>query len=210
MGAAAVLSLAIASAQTVPSGKTAKRPASNVQRITVTGCVMQGILTNATTSNATVSRSGSPSNEAPIAGNRNGTAGISVFGSTSTGVGTSGTNPTRGGNIDTEAHGAGTLGATDQAGSTVGAGATAGVTGTSGTSSTTTVGRSSTTTASSYQLSGMTKPSEYSGKRVEVTGTVVNTRVNARSRRNSSASSANNAMPMLFVTSVRVLSDTCR
>jgi hypothetical protein len=103
-------------------------------------------------------------------------------------IGTSGTNATLGGNIDTEAHGAGTLGATDQAGSTVGAGATAGVTGTSGTTS--------TTAASSYRLSGITNPGEYSGKRVEMTGVVVNTRVNAT--------------PMLRVTSVRVLSKTCQ
>jgi hypothetical protein len=70
------------------------------------------------------------------------------------------------------------------------------VTGTSGTPSTGTVGTSPTTTATSYQLNGITHPNEYSGKRVEVIGTVVNTR-------------ATNAMPMLRVTSVRVLGDTC-
>jgi hypothetical protein len=116
-------------------------------------------------------------------------------------VGTSGTNATIGGNIDTEAHGAGTLGATDQAGSTVGAGATAGVTadnpqsGTYGSSQTTstTTSTSGAASTSSYQLSGITHPNEYSGKRVEITGTLTN----ARAR-------------MLRVTSVRVLGDNCQ
>src|ERR1041384_4031499 len=152
--AAAVLSFSVVSAQTYPqtsdqkpatrsapatkSGqRTTNRPAANrPQPITVTGCVMQGILSNATMSNeasnqtsitnSSTSRSGSPSNEGTTATNRNGTAGAGVSGSTSTVVGTRGTNATIGGNIDTEAHGAGTLGATDQAGSTVGAGAPAG------------------------------------------------------------------------------------
>jgi hypothetical protein len=234
--AAAVLSFSVVSAQTYPqtsdqkpatrsapatkSGqRTTNRPAANrPQPITVTGCVMQGILSNATMSNeasnqtsitnSSTSRSGSPSNEGTTATNRNGTAGAGVSGSTSTVVGTRGTNATIGGNIDTEAHGAGTLGATDQAGSTVGAGATAGAyhtgqpTGASGTSS--------PNVATSYQLSGITNPNEYSGKRVEIRGTVVNTRVNASARRNSNASSGSNTTPMLRVTSVRVLGDTCQ
>jgi hypothetical protein len=115
--AAVVLSLAIASAQTYPSRTDAKRAANNTQRITVTGCVTQGILTHATTSNEPASRSGSPSNEGTTATNRNGTAGIGVAGSTSTVTGTSGTNTSIGG-IDTEAYGRGALGATDQKGST--------------------------------------------------------------------------------------------
>jgi hypothetical protein len=199
--AAVVLSLAITSAQTYPSRTDAKRAANNTQRITVTGCVMQGILTHATTSNEPASRSGSPSNEGTTATNRNGTAGIGVAGSTSTVTGTSGTNTSIGG-IDTEANGRGALGATDQKGSTVGAGATAEATGTSGTSSTSAV--------SSYQLSGITNPNAYSGKRVEMTGMVVNTRVAARSRRNSKASSGASTTPMLRVTSVRVLGENCQ
>ena len=154
--AAAVLSLAVASAQTYPPTSdrqptTKPAPASKsggqtrtAQRVTMTGCLMRGtgaqgtswLLSNATTTQGTVneatvgtSRSGSPSNEGTTAGNRNGTAGIGVAGSTSTAIGTSGTNnPTA--SIDTEAHGGGTVGgATDRNGSTVGAGATAAVTG---------------------------------------------------------------------------------
>jgi len=112
-------------------------------------------------------------------------------------VGTSGTNATIGGNIDTEAHGAGTLGATDQAGSTVGAGATAGVTGDNPQSGTYGNGQTTSTSGaastSSYQLSGLNHPNEYSGKRVEITGTLTN----ARAR-------------MLRVSSVRVLGDNCQ
>jgi len=243
--AVAVLSLAVASAQTYPqtsdqnrrgtsrtSTSTTRSAANSSQRITVTGCVMHGtsgsqtasagrtndggwILSNATMSNGAAnqtssitnsssSRSGSPSNEGTSAGNQNRTVGTGVPGSTSTVVGTRGTNATVGGNIDTEAHGAGTLGATDQAGSTVGAGATAAVTadnpqhGTYGNA------------AGSYQLSGITNPNEYSNKRVEITGMVVNTRANASARRNSNASSGNNTMPMLRVTSVRVLGENCQ
>ena len=44
--AATVLSLAIASAETYPSRTGAKRAANTTQRITVTGCVMQGMLTH--------------------------------------------------------------------------------------------------------------------------------------------------------------------
>jgi hypothetical protein len=198
------------------------------------------ILSNATMSNGTSnqssinnsspSRSGSPSNEGTSANNRNGTEGAVVSGSTSTAVGTSGTNATVGGNIDTEAHGAGTLGATDQAGSTVGAGATVGVTaddpqsgtygnnnnndqkrGTYGSTQTTgTSGSASAGAANSYQLSGITNPNEYANKRVEITGMMMNTRANASSNRNSRASSGNNTMPMLRVTSVRVLGDNCQ
>ena len=268
--AAAVLSLAVASAQTYPQTSdkqttrrsTASRSTANAtQRITVTGCMMQGaggsqtasarrtnanaggwILSNATMSNeasnqtsinnSSTSRSVSPSNEGTTAGNQNGTGGIGVSGSTSTAVGTSGTNVTIGGNIDTEAHGAG-VGATDQAGSTVGAGVTAGVTsdadnpqnsqnrgtygneqnrGTYGSGQTTsgTSGTGSAGAATSYQLSGVTNPNEYSGKRVEITGTVVNARAGASSRRSSNASSGNNAMPMLRVASVRVLNENCQ
>jgi len=154
--AAAVLSLAVASAQTYPPTAdnrptTTSAPANKsggqrtaAQRVTMTGCLMRGtnaqstswLLSNATTTQGTVneatvgtSRSGSPSNEGTTAGNRNGTAGIGVAGSTSTAIGTSGTNnPTA--SIDTEAHGGGTVGgATDRNGSTVGGGATAAVTG---------------------------------------------------------------------------------
>ena len=216
--AAAVLSMAVASAQTYPQKSDQPRTARSApaarraQPITVTGCVMHGILTNVASGNETASRSGSPSHEGTSTSNRNGTAGIGVAGSTSTAIGTRGTKATLGGNIDTEAHGAGTLGATDQAGSTVGAGATAGATaGTHNEPRTTgTSGTTSTDAASSYQLSGITNPNEYSGKRVEITGMLVNTRVNASARRNSNASSGASAVPMLRVTSVRVLGDTCQ
>src|ERR1051325_6494219 len=225
--AAAVLSLAVASAQTGTSTSKNRPAANSPQRVTVTGCFTQGtsasrtasaarttanaggwILSNATmsgaagtqtssTGTASPSRSGSPSNEGKTATNRNGTAGIAVSGSTSTVVGTRGTNTTPGGTIDTEAHGAGTLGATDQAGSTVGAGATAGATSDAPRSSTAgsgeTTGTSGAASTSSYQLSGITHPDEYAGKRVEITGTLTN----ARAR-------------MLRVSSVRVLGDNCQ
>src|SRR6185295_815995 len=87
--AAAVLSLAVASAQT--DSKPARTAA---QRITASGCLTRGadaqsarwILSNATGAGGTTtaSRSGSPSNEGTGAGNHNGTAGIGVSGSTST------------------------------------------------------------------------------------------------------------------------------
>jgi hypothetical protein len=291
--AAAVLSLAVASAQTYPqtpdnqpatkapsstSGQTdtsrrgtgtntssatpSNRSGDAAQRVTITGCVMQGssgsqgasassatgtnaggwILSNATMSNQSgsnttssntsatgqTSRSGSPSNEGTSAGNRNGTAGAGVSGSTST----TGTSRAPGGSVDTEAHGAGTVGATDQSGSTVGAGATAGATansstdannqtsGTSGggqvsgTAGTTSAGASTTSAgaSSSYQLSELKNPNQYSGKRVEITGTLDNARADASSRRNSNATSAggNNTMPMLKVTSVRVVGENCQ
>jgi hypothetical protein len=211
--AAAVLSLAVASAQTYPqtsdtqpTTKSSSRSSSSTrtppQRVTMTGCLTRGtgaqssrwILSNATMADATttagVSRSGSPSNEGTTAANRNGTAAIGVSGSTSTGVGTSGTNiPT--GAIDTEAHGGGTLGATDQKGGTVGAGATAGAT--TGTTGTDRSGSTSPSGRMSYQLMGVPSPTQYMNKRVEVVGTT------------STPSSH-----MLRVSSVRVLGDTCQ
>lgn len=186
----------------------------------MTGCLMRGtgaqstswVLSNATTANAKTtasakttgsanvnestvgtSRSGSPSNEGTSAANRNGTAAIGVAGSTSTGIGTRGTNiPT--GASDTEAHGGGTLGATDQNGGTVGAGATAGAT--SGTAGTNRAGSASSSGGTSYQLMGVATPTQYMNKRVEVVGTMSTT--------------GNNANHMLQVTSVRVLGDTCQ
>lgn len=216
--------------QTASAGRTT----ANTGGWMLSNATMSNAAANQTSSiNSSTSRSGSPSKEGTSANNRNGTARSGVSGSTSTVVGTSGTNATIGGNIDTEAHGAGTLGATDQAGSTVGAGVTAGVTsdadnpqnsqnrgtygneqnrGTYG-SGQTTSGTSETGSAgaaTSYQLSGVTNPNEYSGKRVEITGTVINARAGASSRRSSNASSGNSAMPMLRVTSVRVLGENCQ
>ena len=72
------------------------------------------------------------------------------------------------------------------------------------------VGSYNLATATSYQLTGITNPNEYANKRVEINGTLNNTRVSASSRRNSNASSGNNAMPMLRVTSVRVLGESCQ
>lgn len=196
--AAAVLSLAVASAQTdTKSTRTAP------QRITASGCLVRDagaqsarwILSNATAGGGTTtaSRSGSPSNEGTSAGNRNGTAGIGVSGSTSTAIGTSvATNPSAA--IDSEVNGAGTLGVTDQKGGTVGSGATAAATGTAGSG-----GGASTTTATggvSYQLMGLRNPTQYLNKRIEVVGT--------KSDAGSSGSH------MLSVSSIRVLGDTCR
>jgi hypothetical protein len=169
--AAVVLSLAVASAQTTP------------RRVTVTGCLMHG--TDATragwilSSAASSSRSGSPSHEAsPGASPVIGTTGIK-----------SGTT------IDNEAHGGGTLGATDQSGSTVGAGAIAGATEGSTSSGSSGSGVSSGTSAVSYQLSGVRNPTRYANKRVEVTGTIGDNR--------------GSASRLLRVTSMRVLGDTC-
>lgn len=251
--AAAVLSLAVAPAQTYPQtsdSRPATKSAPTTQHLTLTGCVMPGgdsrttsashsatsasgwILSNATASNDSASnittagphtsRSGSPSNEGTSAANRNGTNGIGVSGSTSATLGTSGTTSNATPSIDSEAHGGGTVGATDQAGSTVGAGATASATGSraagiyrqprdayrdepvSGTSGT------SSSRASSYQLTGITNPNEYAGKRVEITGMLVNARVTARSERNRATTSSGNPTPMLRVTSVRVLGGNCQ
>jgi hypothetical protein len=231
-----VLSLAVASAQTYPQGETPRRSTSGTRSVanrapsavTVTGCVMQRntsswILSNATMSNAAKgavssidpkasSRSGSPSNEGTSAGNRNGTAGAGVSGSTSTAIGTSGEHTNAASSIDSEAHGGG-VGATDQAGSTVGAGAAVSVAGGSTNESTAGTGRQSTSgtygatgtsgsapAATSYQLTGITSASEYSGKRVEITGMITSART----------SRSTTAMPMLRVTSVRVLAETCQ
>ena len=242
--AAAVLSLAVASAQTYPQAP-ADRPATKsppsttsaprsasparpaAQQVTMTGCLTtRGTNTGAqswTLANATraggattasgpgavteksgtvdesrvgTSRSGSPSNEGTSAGNPNRTADVRVSGSTSTGIGTSGTR-TPAASVDTEAHGGGTLGATDQNGSTVGAGATAGVTAGSSDHS----GRTRDTSGSagagpSYRLMGVKSPSQYANKRVEVVGTMSGT--------------SNAANQTLRVTSVRVLGDTCQ
>jgi hypothetical protein len=195
--AAAALSVSVAAAQTYPqtpenqpTTKSAPTRSSSSARtprqVTMTGCLMRGtgaqstrwVLSNATTTQGPVneatvgtSRSGSPSNE-----------GIGVSGSTSTAIGTSGTNnPTA--SIDTEAHGGGTAGATDRNGSTVGAGATAAVT-------------EESPNAASYQLTGVRNPTQYVNKRVEVVGTMSTT--------------GNNASHMLRVTSVRLLGDTCQ
>ncbi len=199
--AAAVLSLAVASAQTdTKSTRTAP------QRITASGCLMRDagaqsarwILSNATAAGGTTiaSRSGSPSNEGTSAGNRNGTAGIGVSGSTSTAIGVGGANNPSAA-IDTEVNGGGTLGATDRKGSTVGAGATegatAGATGTAGSGG----GASTTATGGvSYQLMGLRNPTQYLNKRIEVVGT------------KSGAGSSSNQM--LRVSSIRVLGDTCQ
>jgi hypothetical protein len=155
------------------------------------------ILSNATAAGGTTiaSRSGSPSNEGTSAGNRNGTAGIGVSGSTSTAIATRvANNPSAA--IDTEVNGGGALGATDRKGSTVGAGATegatAGATGTAGSG-----GASTTATGGvSYQLMGLRNPTQYLNKRVEVVGT-----------RSDAGSSSNQ---MLRVSSIRVLGDTCQ
>ncbi len=219
--AAAVLSMAVVSAQTYPP--TSDNQPTTKSRVTLTGCLMRGtdtrteswMLSNATTaagapasgrisentgsvdeSRVGTSRSGSPSNEGTSAGNPNGTTRIGVSGSTSTAIGTSGTNnPTA--RVDTEAHGGGTLGATDQNGSTVGAGATAGVTADSADQS----GQNRDTSASasgglSYRLMGVKNPTQYANKRVEVVGTM-----------SSTGSSGNQT---LRVTSVRMLGDTCQ
>ena len=194
--AAAVLSLAVASAQTHTKST---RPAA--QRITASGCLMRDagapgarwILSNATTGGGTTtaSRSGSPSNEGTSAGNRNGTAGLGVSGSTSTAAGISVANNSSAA-IDTEVNGGGTLGATDQKGGTVGAGATAGATGTAGSAG----GASTTATGGvSYQLMGLRNPTQYMNRRVEVVGTM---------------SDARSSSKMLSVSSIRVLGDTCR
>ena len=195
--AAAVLSLAVASAQTdTKSTRTA------AERITASGCLMRDagapgarwILSNATAAGGTTtaSRSGSPSNEGGPTGNRNGTAAIGVAGSTSTAIGTSvANNPSAA--IDSEVNGGGLLGATDRKGSTVGAGATAGATGTAGSGG----GASTTATGGvSYQLMGLRNPTQYMNKRVEVVGTM------------SDAGSSSGHM--LSVSSIRVLGDTCR
>jgi len=196
--AAAVLSLAVASAQT--DSKPARTAA---QRITASGCLTRGadaqsarwILPKATGAGGTTtaSRSGSPSNEGTGAGNHNGTAGIGVSGSTSTAIGASvANNPSAA--IDSEVNGRGTLGATDRKGSTVGAGATAGATGTAGSGDVT---HTSATTAAavSYQLMGLRNPTQYVNKRVEVVGT-------------TDAGSSGNRM--LRVSSIRVLGGTCQ
>jgi hypothetical protein len=219
--AAAVLSLAVASAQTYPQtsdsqprtksttrSSTTDKTAS-AQRVTMTGCLMHGtgaqsaawMLSNATSATNT-SRSGSPSNEGTSASNRNGTEAAGVSGSTSTAIGTSGTN-IPGGSIDTEAHGGGTLGATDQRGSTVGAGVTVGAT-TDESASTAKTDESASTANSaqntgaevSYQLMGVRNPTQYANKRVEVVGTM--------------SSTGNSSNRMLHVTTVRVLGDTCQ
>ncbi|HEY3162634.1 MAG TPA: hypothetical protein VGJ78_26945 [Vicinamibacterales bacterium] len=256
--AAAVLSLAVASAQTypqtsdqqpatndqqpatksAPSNPSGERSSSSTgaaaQRVTVTGCLTRGtdarteswMLSNATMasgataaptasgttaaptsgrvsensataneSTAGTSRSGSPSNEGTSAGNREATTDIGVSGSTSTAVGTSGTNnPTA--RPDTEAHGAGILGATDQKGGTVGAGATAGVKEESPTPASGDQKSRNTGGNVSYQLMDVRNPAQYVNKRVEVVGTM------------STAGNASNRT--LRVTSVRVLGDTCQ
>jgi len=197
--AAAVLSLAVASAQ------TDRKPARTAaERITASGCLTRGgagaqsarwILSNATAGGGTTtaSRSGSPSDEAPSAGNHNGTAGIGVSGSTSTAIGASvANNPSAA--IDSEVNGRGTLGATDRKGSTVGAGATAGATGTAGSGGAAPI-TATTAGAVSYQLMGLRNPTEYVNKRVEVVGT------------SDTGSSSNR---MLRVSSIRVLGGTCQ
>jgi hypothetical protein len=155
-------------------------------------------------SNAETSRSGSPSNEGTSTGDRSGTTGAGVSGSTSTARGTSGTG-TATGSVDTEAHGAGVR-ATDQAGSTVGAGATVGTKN----SQAATSGSASAAGATSYKLAGLTNPNEYAHKRVEITGILDNTRANARSRRKSDTTASNTTVPMLRVNSVRILGESCQ
>ena len=222
----------------------ASSTSSTPQRVTATGCLMRGtgtrteswILSKATLANNTASasgrvsensgaanestagtsRSGSPSNEGTSAANRDEPATPAVSGSTSTAVGTSGTrNPSA--SVDTEAHGGGTLGATDQNGGTVGAGATAAVTEESPSAATgdqssqntgrtrtyngepSTQNRDASTSASSgvsYQLMGVRNPTQYMNKRVEVIGMMSN--------------AGNSGNQMLRVTSVRVLGDTCQ
>ena len=200
------------------------------QQVTMTGCLMRGtgaqattwLLSNATTAQGTVnestvgtSRSGSPSNEGTTAGNRNGKGGAGVSGSTSTAIGTSGTNnPTA--TADIEANGGGTVGgATDRNGSTVGAGATAAVTEESPNAAAddqsgrkdnrsynsdqrpqNTEASTSAGASASYQLTGLRNPTQYMNKRVEVIGTMSTT--------------GSNVNHMLTVTSVRVLGDTCQ
>jgi len=197
--AAAVLSLAIASAQT--DSEPARTAA---QRITASGCLTRDaaaqdarwILSNATAAGGTTiaSRSGSPSNEGTSAGNHNGTAGIGVSGSTSTAIGTSvANNPSAA--IDSEVNGRGTLGATDRRGSTVGAGATAGATGTAGSGGGVSPTTATTGGSVSYQLMGLRNPAQYVNKRIEVVGT-----------RSDARSSGNH---VLRVSSIRVLGDTC-
>jgi len=227
--AAALFSVAVASAQTSQSDQTpTTRPSSptgassstqsptNDQRVTVTGCMMQGTgqpagwqLSKAIIvtppSGATASRSGSPSNEgtsAGTAGNRNGTGDSGVSGSTSA-PGTSGTTGTTGtagttgnagtatGSTDTEVNGRGTA-ATDQSGSTVGAGATSGAT---------TPSSPSSAAGTSYQLSGVQDPTQYANKQVEVIGTM---------SRPSGATGGNRSNQTLTVTAVKILSDNCR
>jgi len=199
--------------------------AAAARRVTVTGCLTRGTDTRAAIwmlSNATVaggssrtpasgrvsentgtvnesavgtSRSGSPSNEGTSAGNRNGTTAVGVSESTSTAIGTSGTNnPTA--RVDTEAHGGGTLGATDQKGGTVGAGATAGVTEQSPNAASGDKNSRNAGGNVSYQLMDVRNPDQYVNKRVEVVGTM------------SQAGAAGNQT--LRVTSVRVLGDTCQ
>jgi len=238
---------------------SSKRADSSAQRITVTGCVMQGsgatptasasgssgnaggwMLSNATMSNnadsqtavnggygnqtSQTSRSGSPSNEGTSAGNRNGATRTGVSGSTSTATGTSGA--TAAGSPDTEAHGAG-VGATDRAGSTVGGGATAGATagstsrsssaastaqnrqGADSSQTSGTPGGYAVSGATSYQLTGLTNPMEYANKKVEMSGTIVETRART-TRRNSNATAGATTTPTLRVTSVHVLGGTCQ
>lgn len=267
--AAAVLSLAVASAQTYPQpsdkqpttkstpstrsgGDTSpqttgterratpsNRSANTAQSVTVTGCLMQGtdtknagwILSNAVgqnitssastsqsraiSSNTGTSRSGSPSNEGATStsgSNRNGKTGAGVSGSTSTEVGTSGART--GASVDTEAHGAGTLGATDQSGSTVGAGATEGATGNtsasqsstatsqnsqpnySQTPSTSTSSGNVSASGSTYHLTGVKNPKQYNNKKVEIVGTIT--------------TAANSGEQMLRVTSVHIVGQTCQ
>jgi len=177
--AATVLAVAVVTAQTYPQAGTsragtsrkttsASRSAKAAERLTVTGCIMEGsggsqsAAATRSTANASawILSNASPSNKGTSAANQSGTAGSSVPGSTSATVGTSGTN--------------------------------------------------ASPSASSYQLAGITNPKEYSGKRVEITGVLGNARVSARSRRNGNASSGENAMPLLRVTSVRVLGETCQ
>lgn len=181
--AAAVLSLAVASAQTYPQTSdnqpktkstpstrsdqtdtsrrgtsrtttSSSRPANAAQPLTVTGCVTQE---SSATQSASAKRSTTNASGWILSN-------ATVSGSTSTAVGTGGTN----------------------------AEATGG------------------TASNSYQLAGITNPKEYSSKRVEVTGVLANTRTSGRARRNSTASSSDNAMPMLRVTSIRVLGETCQ
>ena len=232
--AAAVLSLAVASAQTNPqtsddqtkSAPSTRSGSSNTssqttgtdrrndqssrtstssapQRVTMTGCMMQGTdarngawqLSHAmpaapgSTASAGTSRSGSPSNEGTTgAGNRNGTT-SGVSGSTSTGTSGARTGTTS----DTEASGGGIIGSTDQRGSTVGSGATSAATG-----NTSAGGQSSSAPAggSTYELVGVQNPTQYRNKRVEVIGTMNQTR--------------NSGNQTLRVTSVRALEGSCQ
>ncbi len=205
--AAAVLSLTVASAQTYPQTSdkqpttrttpstqnrstdqtrrttSSNRTANAAQRVTVTGCVTQG---SAPQSTSTANRS--PAN-----------AGAWILSNATTSSETASTQTSGSGSPNNEG--------TSSAGVS---GSTSTAVGTSGTSNDTSASASG---ATSYQLTGLTNPAEYSGKRVEITGMLNNARPTASSRRNSrnsNVTSGNSSMSMLRAMSVRMLGEGCQ